>query len=421
MSGSTIQHLPAVVMGGGVTGLGALRSLRLAGIPAYVACPPHDLATRSRWYRPVPGATDWDGNVGPETMGVLRSLPLEQAVLIPCMDDAAIWASDLPKTELGQRFLVSSSPRRTLETLQDKAEFAVFLNGTDIPHPRTFPLRSLADIDTLPFDEFDRMFLKPVNSQKFNQTTGRKALWAESRNEAARLWQQLQTYGLDVMAQEYVPGSPTEHYFLDGFRDRHGTVTGLLARRRLRIYPRDFGNSSYSQSIPLTEIAPAEAHLRELLSKLDYRGIFSAEFKRDARDGQFRILEVNIRVWWYVEFAARCGINVCQMAYDDARGEPVTAASRHYPVGAGCINFPGDIKTVLRSRRREHGPWWRIVGQWSRAHFLAFRPNDPLPGIFASAISIRQVWRRTVGKRPPADSRPPVHHPSANDASRGPP
>lgn len=398
MPGSTIQSLPAVVMGGGVTALGTLRSLRLAGIPAYVACPPRDLATRSRWYRPVPDAADWDGNVGPDTVATLRATALEQAVLIPCMDDAAIWASDLPNAELGQRFLVSSSPRRTLETLQDKAQFAAFLDATDIPHPRTFPLRSQADIDALPFDEFDRVFLKPVNSQKFSRIVGRKALWADNRNEAVRLWQELQTYGLDVMVQEYVPGSPTEHYFLDGFRDRHGVVTGLLARRRLRIYPRDFGNSSYSQSIPLTDIAPAEAHLRELLANLDYRGIFSAEFKRDARDGQFRILEVNIRAWWHIEFAARCGINVCRMAYDDARGEPVTAAPRHYPVGAGCINFPGDIKTVLRTRRRERGPWWGIAGQWSRAHFLAFRLDDPLPGVFASAISIRQVWRRLAGR-----------------------
>lgn len=409
MSGSTIRSPAAVVMGGGVTGLGTLRSLRLAGIPAYVACPPHDLATRSRWYRPVPGAAGWDGNVGPETAAILRALPLEQAVLIPCMDDAAIWVADLPGTELGQRFLVSSSPRRALEILQDKAQFAAFLDGTDIPHPRTVPLRSLADIDTLAFEDFDEVFLKPVNSQKFSQVVGRKALWAESRNEATRLWKKLQTYGLDVMVQEYVPGPPTEHYFLDGFRDRHGTVTGLLARRRLRIYPRDFGNSSYSQSIPLTEVAPAEADLRRLLEKLEYRGIFSAEFKRDARDGQFRILEVNIRVWWFVEFAASCGINVCKMAYDDARGEPVETVSRQYPVGAGCICFPNDVKNMLRSRRHERESCWRIIGQWSRAHFLAFRLDDPLPGVFASAISIRQVWRRIFGKRLKADSPPPAH------------
>ncbi|MGH8161180.1 MAG: hypothetical protein ACRESR_03340 [Gammaproteobacteria bacterium] len=417
MRAHTKRTVPALVIGGGVTVLGVLRSLRLAGIPAYAASPRGDLATRSRWYHPAPGAGDWDGNIGPESASVLRGLRLDRAVLFPCRDDAAIWASDLPGSELGQRFLVSTSTRRTLETLQDKARFAAFLDGTDIPHPPTFPLRSEKDIAALPFEEWDRVFLKPVNSQKFNRIVGAKALWANSRFELVRRWRALQSHGLDVMAQEYVPGSAADHYFLDGFRDRHGTVTGLLARRRLRIYPPDFGNSSYSESIPLTEIPAAEAHLRELLAQLDYRGIFSAEFKRDARDGQLRILEVNIRSWWYVEFAARCGVNVCRMVYDDARGERVEKVSRHYRVSAGCLYFPGDIKAVFGARRRELGPWRRIVGQWARAHFLAFLPSDPLPGVFASAVSIRQFWRSAVGRRRPVES-PYLKYPAEREKVR---
>lgn len=396
MPDNAIRPIPAVVIGVGVSALGALRSLRLADIPVYTVCPPSDFASRSRWYRPLAGLAAWDGRIGAETAAALSESGLERAVLIPCMDNAAIWASDLRGGELGQRFLVSGSPRRTLELLQDKARFADFLQGTDIPHPRTFPLRTPADIAALPFDEFDRVFLKPVDSQTFSRVVGRKALWADSPAEVDRLWHKLQGYGLEMMAQEYVPGSAADHYFLDGFRDRHGTITGLFARRRLRIYPPDFGNSSYCRSIPLDDIAPAEAHLRKLLAKLDYRGIFSAEFKRDERDGQFRILEVNTRVWWYVEFAARSGINVCRMAYDDARDEPVASASRHYPAGKGCTYFPGDVKTVLRLSRRERGPWWEIASQWSRGSFLAFRYDDILPGLVAAGVSMRQVLRRLV-------------------------
>ena len=83
-----------------------------------------------------------------------------------------------------------------------------------------------------------------------------------------------------------------------------------------------------------------------LLARVNYRGIFSAEFKRDARDGQYRILEVNTRAWTYVEFASRCGVNVCEMAWQDALGLPVTAASPSYPVGAGCVSLPRDIRSL---------------------------------------------------------------------------
>ena len=61
----------------------------------------------------------------------------------------------------------------------------------------------------------------------------------------------------------------------------------------------------------------------ESAQAVSYRGIFSAEFKCDDRDGFFKILEVNARPWWYVEAAACAGMDVCSMAYHDALGPTV--------------------------------------------------------------------------------------------------
>ena len=69
-----------------------------------------------------------------------------------------------------------------------------------------------------------------------------------------------------------------------------------------------------------------------MLHAVGYRGIFSGEFKRDPRDGRFKLLEINTRPWWFIDFAVRCGVDVCRMAYDDAQGLPVTAVSE-YKVG----------------------------------------------------------------------------------------
>ncbi|MEZ5519956.1 MAG: hypothetical protein R3F08_00545 [Dokdonella sp.] len=386
---------PAIILGSDLTGLGALRSLRLAGIPAYSACPPGDLVTRSRWYRPTPGSPPWDGSLGPHALALLRAMPLDEAVLIPGADDAAIWLAELAGTELGRRFRTSVSSPETLRILQDKTRFAVHLAGTGIAHPRTYSIASAADIEKIPFDELDRVFIKPSNSQKFSQTIGAKGIWANSRDELARIWAGLQGQGFHLMAQEYVPGSSADHYFIDGYRDRTGKFSGLFARRRIRIHPPDFGNSSFCHSIALDEVKGAVEGVSELLSGLAYRGIFSAEFKRDARDGRFRILEVNTRAWWYVEFAARCGINVCRMAYEDALGLPVTVAPHDYPRGAGCVNLYGDLRTVRAQTTSERGPWRNILWQWLRAQLHVFRLSDPLPALsILQAMLVRNVRRR---------------------------
>lgn len=405
---------PAIVIGREQTALGAVRSLRMAGIAAtYAACPRGDLTRRSRFYRRLPGAEDWDGVPGPRAQDVLAALPFERAVLIPCNDDAALWASDIPHGPLRNRYLVSSSSRATLQVLQDKSRFGEFLAGTGIPHPRTFTIRSTADVAALPFDDLDRVFVKPADSQAFLRTMGVKGLWARNRGEFEAIWKRLDGKNLAVIAQEYIPGGADDHYFIDGFRDRGGALTALFARRRVRISPPDFGSSSYCVSVPLRDLDAALPGLGELLQRLDYRGIFSAEFKRDARDGAFRILEVNTRAWWYVEFAMRCGVNVVEMAWRDAQDMPVKPASPDYAVGEGCINLRNDLETVFVHRGAARTPLMLALLQWSRGHFNVFRFDDPLPGLqvawqtVAGAL-VRRARRLFTGERRAREREPDV-------------
>lgn len=405
MVNSTAPHTPAIVMGREQTALGVLRSLRVAGIDAYTACPPGDLVRRSRWYRPVPGAVHWDGRPGSGAHDALASSSLERAVLIPCNDNGASWAAHVPLGPLGARFPVSSSSHATLEVLQDKSRFGEFLAGTRIPHPRTFTIRSAADIAALPFDDLDRVFVKPTDSQAFLRITGVKGLWARDRGEFETIWRRLEGQNLTVIAQEYIPGGADDHYFIDGFRDRHGALTALFARRRLRISPPDFGSSSYCVSIPVHDVDAALPGLTELLERLAYRGIFSAEFKRDARDGSFRILEVNARAWWYVEFATRCGVNVVEMAWRDALDMPVTSASLSYAVGEGCVNLRNDLDAVFARNGAARTPLLLALRQWSRGHFNVFRFDDPLPGLQVAWHAVTGALARRARRLVTGDRR----------------
>lgn len=395
------NSVPAIVLGRGYTGLGALRSLAQAGIAAHVACPADDLATRSRWYRGLPGATGWNGDIDASAREHLQALPLQQAVLIPCGDDAALWAAGIAASGLSERFRSSSSPPETLAILQDKHRFAACLAGTDVPHPRTFTINDEADIAAIPFDRIERIFLKPVDSQRFTRELGIKGVWATSRGECEEHWRRLDAQGFRMVAQEYVPGGADDHYFVDGFRDRHGSFTGLFCRRRLRIFPPDFGNSSCSRSIPPTEVSGAIDSLTSLLSQLHYRGIFSAEFKRDARSGEFKLLEVNTRAWWYVEFAARCGVNVCRMAWEDAQELPVTPATSGYRLGADCVNLHGDVRSVLAQPRPLRLLLSSAIGTWPRAFFHVALLRDPWPGLWLLLQNTGRSLRKLASRMGP--------------------
>ena len=78
----------------------------------------------------------------------------------------------------------------------------------------------------LPDDLLERAFLKPADSHAFQIRFGRKAFRFTGVDEAERLAAEARAAGLEVMAQEYLPGPPTAHWFVDGFVDREGRMCG---------------------------------------------------------------------------------------------------------------------------------------------------------------------------------------------------
>ena len=163
------------------------------------------------------------------------------------------------------------------------------------------------------------------------------------------------------------------------------------------MFPPDFGNSTLTVSIPRDDVASAVASVTRLVEGIGYRGIFSAEFKLDSRDNEFKILEVNSRPWWYIGFAAHCGVDVATMAYRDALGLPVEDVES-YAVGERCVLLSQDIRAYLHARKHETAPG---LGDWVRS-WLGATPtvlalDDPLPALTVPSFLAQRVARKTHG------------------------
>lgn len=385
---------PVLIMGQGLTLLGTVRCFGRAQVPAYVLTGPDQLAGPSRWFRPWPGPAVDSG--GYDALGAaLAKIDLAQAVLVPCSDR---WAAAVGKlgAELEARFPSVVSPAAAIETLVDKGRFAAALTAVGIPHPRTYELMGPEDLAAVPDEVLAGGFLKPRDSVAFFGAFGRKALDFQGRNEAEAALDRTRTAGLAMLLQEYIPGPADRHYFLDGVAARGGGFSVLFARRRLRIYPPRFGNSTAMISVPLAEVRDAVTSLEALAPHVGLRGIFSAEFKLDPRDGRFKLIEVNPRPWWYVEFAATCGADVCVPAYRDALGLPAAPAPS-YRVGVR-LAYPYHDWPAWRASTSSLAGLLRF---WCGATQPEWRRDDPRPGI----VSLATLARGWVRRRLPGRSR----------------
>jgi D-aspartate ligase len=387
--------VPVIVIGSSTTALSCLRLSARAGAVTYAACPSDSWPSRTRWFRPVPMTSIgvWCGELGERGLDFLRALPFEQCVLIPATDDSACWLASLPDSLLN-RFPVSCSSVDTMRTLQDKSHFSALVDDLNIPAPLSIPLQSEHDFDRIPFEKISSLFLKPTDSQSFVAAFKKKAIWVHNKADAIQTWKEVRDRGFDLIAQEYVSGGAADHYFIDGFRDKSGVVRAKTARRRYRIYPADFGNSSYCKSIDFSELESAWQSLRKILDEVQYRGIFSAEFKKDLHTGEFKILEINTRPWVFIEFASVCGMNMCDLYLRDALGRPVPSVDR-YAVGKGCANLFDDIVSVVEMNPAERPAWSTLARQWVGTFKLLFSWRDPKPVMFFWFAKLRSWFSKS--------------------------
>jgi len=393
-----LEQPPALVLGTGITALGVVRALGRAGLPLHAASADAGFVRASRWYRPPPAGRALADPTLLEPW--LRALPLDQAVLIPCSDHDVLAIASLPP-DLAERFPSSQADPEVLEDLLDKDRLRALLARHGVPHPRTVTVRG----DELPPEDamdWDRVFVKPRDSQEFNRRVRAKALRPEGRVALRRTLAWLAHEGLPVVLQEYVPGPPTNHVFLDGFVDAAGVMRACLARRRLRMSSPRFGNSCATLSVPLDEVRPAVEDLERLLAGIRYRGPFDAEFKQDERTGVFHLLEINVRPWWQIELAALCGVDVVPMIYRDALGQPV-ADTPEYRTGVEWIlpyHDAAACAALVRSGALGLRAW---VASWLRARWGGFAWDDPLPG---PAAGLELVRRRSRGRARAAAAGP---------------
>lgn len=381
--------VPVVVLGGGVTGLGVLRAFARRGMPAYLVAPRGDLAWRSRYARRAPG-TAGSGREE-ELPAFLSGTRLERAVLVPCSDDWARAVAALPH-ETTARFRASSPSAAALAEVVDKSAFAALARRAGVAHPATWPLDTPGALDRVPEEAWASAFLKPRDSQAFFRRFGVKAFWVRSREDAERRLAGLAGTGLDVQLQCYIPGPPTNHVFVDGFVDRGGVVRCHFVRRRLRMHPPDFGNSTLMESIGPGEAADAVDAAERLVTTLGYRGIFSLETKRDERTGACNALELNPRAWWYVGFAVRCGADVCRLAHEDALGEPVATITA-YAVGRRCA-YPYYDWHADRPFERGAGAVLAWAAGMARADQPVWAWDDPGPALGEAGRILRRRLAR---------------------------
>lgn len=342
----------AVILGGDKAGFAVVDGLAAGGVrPLVVVHSPREFARSSRRIE------RWTSLPHPEAhpdayVERLEELapPDARPLLVPTTDET-LGLVARHKERLQERYAITTMDAARVETVLDKERTYEMAAAAGIPVPRTFSPASEDELreacDALGFP----LLVKPRESHRYYARFHRKMVKAQDHATAQSAWHEALDADVGVVVQEFIRGPDRNGANYNSYIHGGETIAEFTASKR-RIYPREIGFPAIVVSERLGEVTRVG---RRLHAAFGTSGFSCAEFKLDARDGAYKLMEINARHNLSGRLAIRCGLNFPLIDHAVATGAPLP------PVGAVrdgvyWVNLTPDFVRSLgrRAARREY-------------------------------------------------------------------
>ena len=143
-----------------------------------------------------------------------------------------------------------------------------------------------------------------------------------------------------LMAQEYIKGEGYGFFALFN----HGEPRAIFMHKRIREYPITGGASTFAESVYEPELK--EYGLR-MLKELNWHGVVMLEFKKDHKENDFKLMEINPKFWGSLDLAIASGVNFPYLLYRMVTEGDIESSFSYRTRVKFMWPFPDDLKHVL--------------------------------------------------------------------------
>ena len=342
-----MSHQPAVAFGLLHAGLALARSLGRSGVPVTgVVLAGTDFGLSSRYLTQRRRA-----RTDAEALAAIReSAQGSRPIVFPERDEHV----ELIVRNWDEIRAIAELPlpgdAEVVRRLRRKELLPMMATDSDVPVPKTVWASSEGAIRGAglrpPF------LVKPAEGQGFALAFGHKVVVSNTVDEAVAAWRRAREHGFETIVQELIPGSHEHVFSLFTYIGREGEPLASVVGRKVRQGPLRFGTSAVFEARHDPDVHSLG---HRLLRTAGYRGFAHVEFARDARDGRFKLLEVNTRLPVWAGLGMTRDFDMARLAYDDLSGRPVEPLGR-LADGTTWIYLGKDVwVSAQMARRRELG------------------------------------------------------------------
>lgn len=281
-------------------------------------------------------------------------------------------------TDISDYCFVPFNQKNILTTLDKNFQYQC-CEELSIPYPKTVAISKLSDLDNVNQILFPILF-KPNKREDLNSSVFR-SLFVKNEIELQKNKELLISHlnkGTTFLASEYIPGDDTIIFAYTGYRSKEGVILNEWIGKKLTQHPDVFGVfSSASNEAPET----IKEQGRALLNGMDIQGIAEPEFKYDARDGKYKLMEINLRSMMWHRLGNLCGVKLQYTQWLDATNqEPIDFPQANNNL-IHLVYMKHEINNLL-TRRGYFKHFKHNVWGGDKRHFTVFNIGDIKPFIF---------------------------------------
>jgi predicted ATP-grasp superfamily ATP-dependent carboligase len=271
-------------------------------------------------------------------------------IIIPNSDEAVYILSKY-KDILEKYYKVPTPSWEVINNLYIKKNTYQVAAKNGIPTPKTYypeNLDELLDLN-LPFP----VVLKPSIRDNFYSKVKIKAFLVNNKDELIKAYKKLCSviHSSEVLVQEFIPGGANQLYSFCPYFKEGKVVSGIMAKRS-RQHPMDFGHATTFAE--LVDIPEMQKIAEQFLSLINYYGIAEVEFMKDPQNGEYKLLEVNPRIWGWHSLAIAAGVDLPYILYRDMIGEKIefTTPLKHLKWVRLITDIPTAFLEIINGRMK---------------------------------------------------------------------
>jgi predicted ATP-grasp superfamily ATP-dependent carboligase len=303
-------------------------------------------------------------------------------------------------TALRECFLFPSQPRGLPRALASKKEMYYIAKKAGIPTAETkYPASRQEVVEFAKTATFPLM-LKGIDTKRLSARAGGWGRGMFLVKNAAELIQKYDTFedpeAPNLMLQEYIPGDDDTVWMFNGYFDEKSEGVLGFTGKKIRQCPAYRGVTSLGICLKNETV---DRTTRQFMKAVGYRGILDIGYRYDARDGLYKVLDVNPRIGaTFRLFVAENGMDVVRALYLDLTGQPIEPGKqrdgRKWAVEDldlfSSFCYKRDAKLTVRD-------WIASFRGVEESAYFAL--DDPLPFCAMLVNNTRTIWRRLSRER----------------------